>query len=186
MPRLFEQTQDNNPNTADRLGFGRSGQTTRNITFANFLSWLRSNFTASESQVGGAEIANQTETDAGVDDTRFVTPLKLANYPGFTGGLLTSVINIGDWDMDTDAQTTVAHGVTGSNIRSMDVIIRNDFDNAYLPLNHGTLDGTSIAGSYDWTSTTVFLDRVTGGEFDNTNFDSTSFNRGWIVIKYVL
>ena len=35
---------------------------------------------ATESLVGGAEIATQAETDAGTDDTRLVTPLKLANY----------------------------------------------------------------------------------------------------------
>lgn len=37
---------------------------------------------ASEIVVGGAELATQTETDAGTDDTRIVTPLKLANYSG--------------------------------------------------------------------------------------------------------
>ncbi len=34
---------------------------------------------ATETLVGGAEIATQAEVDAGTDDTRFVTPLKLAN-----------------------------------------------------------------------------------------------------------
>jgi len=35
---------------------------------------------ASETQSGIAEIATQAETDAGLDDTRIVTPLKLATY----------------------------------------------------------------------------------------------------------
>lgn len=41
---------------------------------------------ASETVAGIAEIATQVETDAGTDDTRIVTPLKLANYSGLGGG----------------------------------------------------------------------------------------------------
>lgn len=37
---------------------------------------------ATESAAGIAEIATQGETDTGTDDTRFITPLKLANYSG--------------------------------------------------------------------------------------------------------
>lgn len=37
---------------------------------------------ASETTAGIAEAATQAETDAGTDDTRFVPPLKLANYSG--------------------------------------------------------------------------------------------------------
>lgn len=40
---------------------------------------------ATETQAGIAEIATQVETDAGVDDTRIVTPLKLANFVGSGG-----------------------------------------------------------------------------------------------------
>jgi hypothetical protein len=35
---------------------------------------------ATETQLGGGEIATQVETDAGTDDTRIVTPLKLKTY----------------------------------------------------------------------------------------------------------
>jgi hypothetical protein len=38
--------------------------------------------TATEGATGVAEIATQAETDAGVDDTRIVTPLKLASFAG--------------------------------------------------------------------------------------------------------
>jgi len=37
---------------------------------------------ASESTAGLAEIATQTETDAGADDSRYITALKLANWAG--------------------------------------------------------------------------------------------------------
>ncbi|KKM67419.1 hypothetical protein LCGC14_1471320, partial [marine sediment metagenome] len=43
---------------------------------------------ASEAAEGVAEIATQAETDAGANDTRFITPLKLENKPptGFAAG----------------------------------------------------------------------------------------------------
>jgi len=40
---------------------------------------------ATESALGIAEIATQAETDAGSDDTKFITPDKLANYSGLQG-----------------------------------------------------------------------------------------------------
>lgn len=40
---------------------------------------------ANETQAGIAEIATQIETDAGTDDTRIVTPLKLTNFIGASG-----------------------------------------------------------------------------------------------------
>ena len=40
---------------------------------------------ATETVVGFAELATQAETDAGVDDLRIVTPLKLANFSGMGG-----------------------------------------------------------------------------------------------------
>jgi len=40
---------------------------------------------ASESVSGIAELATQAETDAGSDDLRIVTPLKLATYSGLGG-----------------------------------------------------------------------------------------------------
>jgi hypothetical protein len=42
---------------------------------------------ASEALQGAAEIATQVEVDAGTDDQRFVTPLKLASYTGLGGAI---------------------------------------------------------------------------------------------------
>lgn len=61
-------------------------QTTVNFTLGSGnVAWT--NFgtaagAASESTAGIAEIATQAETDAGTDDARIVTPLKLATYSG--------------------------------------------------------------------------------------------------------
>ncbi len=52
---------------------------TNNVVFASAFS---SAAAASETVSGIAEIATQAETDAGSDDLRFITPLKLATYSG--------------------------------------------------------------------------------------------------------
>lgn len=52
---------------------------TNNVTWAAFGTSAPA---ASETTAGIAEIATQAETDAGTDDLRFVTPLKLATYAG--------------------------------------------------------------------------------------------------------
>lgn len=51
---------------------------TNNVAFATFGTGAAA---ATETTAGIAEIATQAETDAGVDDSRIVTPLKLATSP---------------------------------------------------------------------------------------------------------
>jgi hypothetical protein len=53
---------------------------TLDTTTLTFTSFGTSAPSASETTAGIAEIATQAETDTGADDTRFVTPAKLANY----------------------------------------------------------------------------------------------------------
>lgn len=43
--RLFETTADNDPNTANRIAFGRPGFASLYMTLANFLTWLGTNLT---------------------------------------------------------------------------------------------------------------------------------------------
>jgi hypothetical protein len=222
MARLFQQTIDNNPNNEDRLAFERAGQVTRNITFTNFLAWLRGVFTASESQVGGAEIATQTEvntgtddtrivtaaklngktatesrrgvveiatqaeTTTGTDDTRTVTPLKLQQKLDAIGlGINTTVIDIGDWNMDVNLGVNIAHGLTFTDIRSVEVYIRNDNNDFVYPLNNDMNGGGQADGIHWIASANVQLSRTTGGFFDGVGFDSTGYNRGWIVIRHI-
>lgn len=100
--------------------------------------------------------------------------------------LIKKVIEIGDWDMDASGNPAVApvHGVDPQKVRSVSVIVRADTGTATYPLSSsgaaGELNGA--VGSVNATTLTLF--RLPGGLFDSTNFDSTSYNRGWITIEY--
>ena len=87
---------------------GTLGTTT--VTWAVFGTSAPS---ASESTAGTAELATQAETDAGTDDLRIVTPLKLATW---SGRIKKVSSNIGDGSATT---YTVTH-----NLNTRDVIVR--------------------------------------------------------------
>lgn len=63
---------------------------------------------ASETTAGVLEIATQGETDTGTDDSRAVTPAKLANYPGLAG--YRTLVTLGS---DVSNSTTSFADVTG-------------------------------------------------------------------------
>ncbi len=100
--------------------------------------------------------------------------------------LKTKIIEIGDWNMDTDVSVTITHGLIQENIRSVSGMIRGDLGvGSFIPID-GVDAGTSNAwGGYGGIlATNIILTRLTGGPFDDTDFDSTSYNRGWITIQY--
>jgi len=100
--------------------------------------------------------------------------------------LKTKIIEIGDWNMDATSQVDVNHGIGADfiKIRVTSVVIINDASNSistlYLTDTLGGMDG----GVVFIDSTKIRLFRVTGGSYDSTSFDSTSFNRGWVTIEY--
>jgi hypothetical protein len=85
---------------------GTIGSTT--VTWAVFGTSAPS---ASESTAGIAELATQGEVDAGTDDLRIVTPLKLANY---SGRLRKHVQNIGDGSLTS---LPVTHNFTTRDVQ---------------------------------------------------------------------
>ncbi|MCP4280775.1 MAG: hypothetical protein GY776_12310 [Alteromonas sp.] len=103
--------------------------------------------------------------------------------------LNSTVLDIGDWDMSLtgDQIVTVAHGLTGSKIRSVDVMIRVDSDETYSLHTLLTNDSATSGGDYNVSATLVTLQRWPGGLFGvyGTVFNETSYNRGWITIWYV-
>jgi len=97
---------------------------------------------------------------------------------------VTKIIDIGDWNMDSTASLSVAHGLTLANIRSVFVTIRNDADTLYTMLP--TIDTTALSNErVDFDGTNVIMLRSLSGTFDGTDYDATTYNRGWITILYV-
>lgn len=108
-----------------------------------------------------------------------------------TLNVVITVLDIGDWNMFIGSGTdgvTVAHGLTLSKIRSVDVMIRDDAGTSFLPLTTGDIGGAgtgsgALAGEVtNIDSTNIYLVRRDGSTFDNTAYDATSYNRGWITI----
>ena len=137
-----------------------------------------------DSQVDTDQI-NEKTSDAGVlIDNVLLKDNGIQTDSGGTDELLrTKVIEIGDWDMNADGSTTVTHGLTLANIRLVTAFIRRDDNLSYFSfINY---DAAGVANSNIQTlATFVQLTRAASGQFDNTNFDSTSFNRGWVTILY--
>lgn len=101
--------------------------------------------------------------------------------------LKTDVYEIGDWNMDTTVQVSVsiAAAVDASKTVSLVIVIKHDDGDAVYPLDYSTA-ANAVGGSYyyDSNSGNVILTRYTGGFFDATFFNSTSYNRGWVYITY--
>jgi hypothetical protein len=190
MPRLFEQVENNSPNLAQRLGFGRAGNITENMTFTNFIAWIRSNVTSSESTAGVNEIATQAETNTGTDDTRVITPLKLQTKldADLAGLPIVQQINIGVWDMDATGQINVdlsSLSLDYSKIRLVNVFIEDDLLGNPESLLGQTDSGQGGSFTLNSSSDYITLIRVTSGRFDNANYDDGVANRGTISILSV-
>lgn len=122
------------------------------------------------------------------DVTGDVTGDLTGDVTGFVNTLKQKVVEIGDWNMNWSASGTntisVAHGLTVSDIRRITVMIRDDTVN-----RHYTMDMTESSSSVyiraDTTNVTITRSSVTSDLFDNSVFDTTSYNRGWIIIDYI-
>lgn len=111
--------------------------------------------------------------------------------PGYSGASIKmKVLDIGDWNMDTTGTVDVSHGIGDEQlIRMVEVIIRDDGGSYTYPLNSkGVILGsynTDVQGGVGrMTSTDIRLVRISSGFFDDTDFNSTSYNRGWVTIWY--
>ena len=90
------------------------------------------------------------------------------------------IVEIGDWDMLTSGTVNVAHGLTLSKIRGMDVTIRNDANTLYRILTYEGGAGVNYADS-----TNIQIGRDPAGIFASADYNATSYNRGWIIISYI-
>lgn len=135
--------------------------------------------------------ANSTiHADGAIDtDTTFLADGVITAGGGLVAGtgnatLLKKVVNIGDWNMDTTASVNVAHGLTLAKIYSVSVMIRTDTESLHQMLVATDSSG-AIGGWFSTDATNVVCNRTTGGMFDNTALDATSYNRGYVVIEYI-
>jgi hypothetical protein len=117
-------------------------QTAINITLGTtaiaFVAFGTTSAPASEASPGVAEIATQVETDAGADDLRIVTPLKLANW---SGRVRRFTQTIGD---GTATQFTLTHNF---NTRDIDVSVRRasgNFDEVIVDVDFLTVNAVRI------------------------------------------
>jgi hypothetical protein len=102
------------------------------------------------------------------------------------GGLKTKVIEIGAWNMDTVASVIVPHGLDHTKIIEMSATIISDGNFARGNLIGSTQTGAlgGFIGINFIDTSTLSLSRSDSGVYDNSNFSSTSQNRGFIIIRY--
>ena len=103
--------------------------------------------------------------------------------------LLSRIIPIGDWDMDADTFVAVSlpSDIDWKSIRSISGVIRNDADTERSitgKIDNAT-NGTNDMAVSAIDDGRIVLIRVTGGDLDNTDYNSTSYNRGWLTLGYV-
>ena len=114
------------------------------------------------------------------DDVEF-NSIKTANVK-----LKTKVLEIGDWNMDSLNFRNVNHGLTMTKIRSISGILRDDGGNDFYSIgSHYSLLSQPLAAAITSVQATwIVVTRLTGGAFDSTSFDRTSYNRGWLTVTY--
>ncbi|MBN1497637.1 MAG: hypothetical protein JXA07_12750 [Spirochaetes bacterium] len=137
---------------------------------------------AGDAAIGGALAATGGITgDVTGDVTGNADTADGLNETGSGAGVVhKKIIAIGDWNMSTTASVNIAHGLTRSKIRDVVVEIRNDADTETRDL---TTHEASTPGYYVIGETNIVLTR--GNLFTNSFYESTSYNRGWIIIEYI-
>jgi hypothetical protein len=95
------------------------------------------------------------------------------------------VIDIGTWNMDSTASVDVAHGLTNTSIRGVNVLIRSDAGELgqWRPLLAYAAQADNGWYLDDNTPTVIHLFRQTGGAFDSVIYNGSA-NRGYIFIDY--
>lgn len=92
---------------------------------------------ASESTAGIAELATQAETDAGTDDARIVTPLKLATW---SGRIKKYSVSIGD---GSATSYTVTHNLASRDVH-VTIYNASTYDEVLTDVTHTTTNTLTI------------------------------------------
>jgi hypothetical protein len=100
-----------------------------------------------------------------------------------SGGMKTKVIEIGAWDMDADDSVLISHGLTFGHIRSVEAYILDDAGTNLSKIER--IDGAGDSSGYVTAAAQIEVNRVVGRFFDNTSYNDTGVNRGYVIIKHV-
>jgi hypothetical protein len=149
------------------------------------------NVSAGNLSLGGALTTSGayalTLTTTGATNITLPTTGTLATTDA-TNPIRTRVVEIGDWNMDTATSKSVTHGLDVTKIIGVSGVIRNDTDSNRYALTPGMYVKVTSNHLQAWitsiVSTVIYLEHA-GEQYNNTNFDSTSYNRGWLVIQYL-
>ena len=95
------------------------------------------------------------------------------------------VLEIGDWNMDSSLSVAVAHGLTLAKIIGVRGIIRDDAGTTHYPITQMRDYAACEVAITHIDATNVNLTRNGVDFFDSASFDSTSYNRGWLVVDYI-
>jgi len=116
---------------------------------------------------------------------------KCINLIGYELGFLKfKIIEIGSWNMDAYEQKDIDLEIVSKKIRSISIMIRED-DKEWRIYDLNKVDGFSkeVNGGISSIGTMgqeiILLTRTRDGFFDQTLFDDSSINRGWITIGYI-
>jgi hypothetical protein len=107
---------------------------TNNVIFTSFATAAPA---ASETTAGIAELATQAEVDAGTDDLRIITPLKLATW---SGRIKKYSVSIGD---GSATSYTITHNLAS---RDVQVVVYNNstYDEVFTDVAHTTTNTLTI------------------------------------------
>jgi len=100
----------------------------------------------------------------------------------------TKIIEIGDWNMDSNNSIGVAHKLDLNPVTVMSIraVVRRDDALYYSDFAGSNYDNaeTNTNVAIEFNTAQVVLSRAVGGRFDDLTYSSTSYNRGWIIIEY--
>jgi len=144
---------------------------------------------SSETVNGFIELATQYEVNVGTDVKKAVTPKTLRTLVTEDFDIIKRKrVEIGAWNMyasDTgQAIVNIPHGLLFSKITAVNVFILNDNQDSKVPLLTGSGGSGTVNGSINIGTTSIELATYPGGYFDNSDFNDSLPNRGWIIIDY--
>jgi len=162
--------------SADAAALSATNATNAAITAANDAANDAGGYSQSQVDAFVSDAAVRTSVGAATDSNVFtdVDHTKLNSLGAQTVKLNTKVIQLGVWDVTASLSKDIAHGLTWTKIRTINVIIYTD-DQSVVKYNDAAI--FSIYNS----NITVTLD----SSYNSTTYNATDENRGWMTLQYV-